>query len=116
MNIARTRNGDGPSQAPPARVARSGQPQDPDRPWPLFAHVGHLRLDGLVVTSIMRRWRPGDAARCRRCPAGHCYADRDICCLTIAEFIPSEAALDYTAMDDRWQDRERPKGFVGRDQ
>jgi hypothetical protein len=45
-------------------------------------------------TAITRNWRPGDAARCRRCPT--CHVNRhDTCTVVAPGLLDGESALLY---------------------
>lgn len=49
------------------------------------------------TTAIVRVWRPGEAARCRLCPAGECSYDTEdrLCLVSIAQVIPRSTAPSF---------------------
>lgn len=66
-----------------------------DRPISLQPHP---KDTSLIVTpdgrwsSLVRRWRPGDVARCRLCPPGTCIADDNRCHILVEGAVPADAA------------------------
>jgi len=77
---------------PILRLAEAAAIRLPIQPIPLDA--------SLIVTpdgrhsSLVRRWRPGDPAFCRLCPAGACVARVDYCHMVIPGVVPlSQAPL-----------------------
>lgn len=62
------------------------------QPRPLSTWISHFPATGGTVTAIFRRWKPGDAGRCRLCEA--CCAWRDGCLITVGmEVVETSAAL-----------------------
>lgn len=74
------------------------------QPHPRLALVA--RLDG--YTAITRVWNPGEARRCRLCPAGCCTLERaaDVCTVLVNESVPTDRALLFDGSDHRWSGPE----------
>jgi len=65
-------------------------------PVPIKVKVGSLRNGGWV-TSIQRRWKPGEAALCHRCPRGTCCVDADNeCSYQVKGFVDPALAWDHS--------------------
>lgn len=56
----------------------------PANPLPASMLVAHVEgPDGGDWTAVARSWRPGDARRCRRCPAGCTVSEDGTVCLIV---------------------------------
>lgn len=62
----------------------------PLQPYPEETWVVYHQIDGRILTGIYRRWRPGDATRCRLCDA--CAAAEDCCLMIFRSYIPRTMA------------------------
>ncbi len=76
--------------AEPGLEVAATLPMVPMQPRPERTRVVYYRTVGRTITAIMRRWRPGDTARCQLC--SQCRAYDDGCLMVFPRKIPKDEA------------------------
>jgi hypothetical protein len=77
----------------------------PETPRPTRTRVAHLKLGSLIITAIMRHWKPGDSGedgRCRLCPK--CHASEGGCLIVLDKGVSRAEAPLYDSHGDRIQE------------
>lgn len=82
----------------------------PFQPFPAEVRHNYLSYPDRVVTSLYRKWRPGDSSRCRLCAA--CTARGDACLITIGVRVPEAGLALFSLAGLLGVDRQRPLGAV----
>ena len=66
----------------------------PFHPKPIGLQVTHMPTGCGTVTSIARRWKEGDASRCRLCDV--CSVEDDICLISVDGMVAREDAPAFS--------------------
>jgi hypothetical protein len=75
---------------------------EPSRPQPIPYYAKVITTPDGSQTAMLRRWNPGDTARCRLCPVGRCIADDDACFVMVKGRISEAQALTFDATKLVW--------------